>query len=111
MPRTFCDSVCKLLSSEYYQITAVRIQDPLKAHVKHALYRSEFNALLKILIASRGLHYEIKRSLKTKFVYRLLIKFVYRLHIKIAYFSLDRLIIKDRPNGLGAMASYPSTSG
>ena len=73
MPRTFCDSVCKLLSSEYYQITAVRIQDPLKAHVKHALYKSfeneEFVALLKILIASRRLHYQIKRSLKTKFVY------------------------------------------
>ena len=55
------------------QITAVRVQDPLKAHVKHALYKSfeneEFNALLKILIASRRLHYEIKRSLKTKFVY------------------------------------------
>ena len=70
MPRTFCDSVCKLLSSEYYQITAVRIQDPLKAHVKHALYKSfeneEFVALLKILIASRRLHYQIKRSLKTK---------------------------------------------
>ena len=30
---------------------------------------------------------------------------------KIAYFSLDRLIIKDRPNGSGTMASYPSTSG
>ena len=29
---------------------------------------------------------------------------------KIAYFSLDRLIIKYRPNGSGAMASYPSTS-
>ena len=30
---------------------------------------------------------------------------------KIAYFSLDRLIIIDRPNGSGAMASYPSSSG
>ena len=40
-------------------------------HVKHALYKSfeneEFVALLKILIASRRLHYQIKRSLKTKF--------------------------------------------
>ena len=73
IPRTFCDSVCKLLSSEYYQITAVRNQDLLKAHLKHALYKSfeneEFVALLKILIASRRLHYQIKRSLKTKFVY------------------------------------------
>ena len=30
---------------------------------------------------------------------------------KIAYFSLDRLIIKDRPHGSGTMASYPSISG
>ena len=30
---------------------------------------------------------------------------------KIAYFSLDRLIIKDRPNGSGTMVSYPSISG
>lgn len=30
---------------------------------------------------------------------------------KIAYFSLDRLILNDRPNGSGTMASYPSISG
>ena len=30
---------------------------------------------------------------------------------KIAYFSLDKLIIKDRPNGSGTMASYSSISG
>ena len=30
---------------------------------------------------------------------------------KILYFSLDRLIIKDRPNGSGTMASYTSISG
>ena len=30
---------------------------------------------------------------------------------KIAYFSLDRLIIKDRPNGSGTMVSYPLISG
>ena len=46
---------------------------PPRARVKHALYKSfeneEFVALLKILIASRRLHYQIKRSLKTKFVY------------------------------------------
>ena len=30
---------------------------------------------------------------------------------KIAYFSLDRLIIKDRTNGSGSRASYPSISG
>jgi len=29
----------------------------------------------------------------------------------IAYFSLDKLIIKDRPNGSGAMACDPSISG
>ena len=66
-------SLLAVAKSIYYQITGVRIQDPLKAQVYKIFENEEFVALLKILIASRRLHYQIKRSLKRRFVYMFLL--------------------------------------